>query len=47
MVVFPVNSCFVNAVNCAITINHISHLINKVFSDVDFRCGIGVDYGEM
>lgn len=47
MVVFPVNNCFVNAVNCAITINHISRLIDKVFSNVDFRCGIGVDYGEM
>lgn len=47
MVVFPVNNCFVNAVNCAITINHLSLSINKVFSDVDFDCGIGVDYGEM
>ena len=47
MVVFSVNNCFVNAVDCAITINHISQIINKVFSDVDFHCGIGVDYGEM
>lgn len=47
MVVFPVNNCFVNAVNCAITINHISQMINEVFTSVDFHCGIGIDYGEM
>lgn len=47
MVVFPVNDCFINAVNCAITINHISHMINEIFSNVDFHCGIGIDYGEM
>ena len=47
MVVFPVNNCFVNAVNCAITINHISQMINEVFRNVNFHCGIGVDYGEM
>ena len=47
MVVFPVSNCFVNAVNCAITINHISQLINEVFTSVDFHCGIGIDYGEM
>ena len=47
MVVFPVSNCFVNAVNCAITINHISQIINEIFTSVDFQCGIGVDYGEM
>lgn len=47
MVVFPVRNCFVNAVNCAITINHISQMINEVFTSVDFHCGIGIDYGEM
>lgn len=47
MVVFPVNNCFVNAINCAVTINHISKMINEVFSNVDFHCGIGIDYGEM
>lgn len=47
MVVFPVSNCFVNAVNCAITINHISQMINEVFRNVNFHCGIGVDYGEM
>ncbi|MBD8002577.1 adenylate/guanylate cyclase domain-containing protein [Phocaeicola faecium] len=47
MVVFPVEDCFINAVNCAITINHISQMINETFSDVDFHCGIGIDYGKM
>lgn len=47
MVIFPVSNCFVNAVNCAITINHISQMINEVFTSVDFHCGIGIDYGEM
>ena len=47
MGVFPVSNCFVNAVNCAITINHISQMINEVFTSVDFHCGIGIDYGEM
>ena len=47
MVVVPVSNCFVNAVNCAITINHISQMINEVFTSVDFHCGIGIDYGEM
>lgn len=47
MVVFPVSNCFVNAINCAVTINHISKMINEVFSNVDFHCGIGIDYGEM
>lgn len=30
MVVFPVSNCFINAVNCAITINHISQIINNL-----------------
>lgn len=47
MVVFPVENCYINAVNCAITINHISQLINGFFTNVDFHCGIGVDHGEM
>ncbi|MFK2043899.1 adenylate/guanylate cyclase domain-containing protein [Bacteroides fragilis] len=45
MVVFPCDNCFSNAVNCAISINHISHDINNHFKDVDFRCGIGIDFG--
>ena len=33
--------------NGATTINSISKLINSAFHDVEFKCGIGVDYGEM
>jgi len=48
MIVFPVNDCFTNAVNCAISINHIAQkIINKQFTGVDFSCGIGIDYGEL
>ena len=47
MVVFPPDNCFTKAVNCAITINHIAKEINKKFADVDFKCGIGVDYGKL
>lgn len=47
MIVFPVQDCFVNAVECAFTINHIAAKINKQFTDVNFKCGIGIDYGEM
>jgi hypothetical protein len=46
MIVFEPDNCFVNSVDCAITINHIAKIINKKFS-VDFKCGIGVDFGEM
>ena len=48
MIVFPNENCFTNAVDCAISINHIvKNIINKKFPDVDFKCGIGVDYGEL
>lgn len=47
MIVFNSANCFTNAVNCAISINHISEEINKAFNNVDFKCGIGIDYGEM
>jgi adenylate cyclase len=48
MVVFPSKNCFTNAVNCAISINHVAKfVINKHFKDVDFKCGIGIDYGEL
>lgn len=48
MIVFPTQNCFTNAVNCAISINHASkYLIAKIFPDVDFKCGIGIDYGIM
>ncbi|AVM55832.1 hypothetical protein C3V44_09555 [Capnocytophaga sp. oral taxon 864] len=47
MIVFPTENCAENAVECAASINHISEIMNEVFSDVDFRCGIGIDYGKM
>lgn len=46
MVVFEPDNCFVNSVDCAITINHIAEIINKKFI-TGFKCGIGIDYGEM
>lgn len=47
MIVFPSKNCYSNAVKCAISINHASEkLINKHF-DVDFKCGIGIDFGEL
>ncbi len=48
MIVFPSTDCFTNAVNCAISINHIAKfIINQQFKGVDFKCGIGIDYGEL
>jgi adenylate cyclase len=48
MIVFPKNNCYTNAVNCAISIYHISHnLINNVFEEVDFKVGIGIDHGTL
>ncbi len=48
MVVFPEEGCFTKAVDCAISINHIcKKIIDKKFRGVDFKCGIGIDYGEL
>lgn len=47
MVVFPAENCFENAVHCAATINHAAEFINKQFRNVDFKCGIGIDYGTL
>lgn len=47
MVVFPEENCYTKAVNCAFTINHVASLINKKFDNLEFRCGIGIDYGLM
>lgn len=48
MVVFPTSNCYKNAVHCAITLNHLcSNVINRQFLGIDFKCGIGVDYGEL
>lgn len=47
MIVFPSENCFTNAVDCAVSINHIAqYVINSKFN-VDFQCGIGIDYGEL
>lgn len=47
MLVFPSLDCITNSINCAITINHAAKEINKVFTSIDFKCGIGIDYGEL
>ncbi|WP_421774256.1 adenylate/guanylate cyclase domain-containing protein [Gracilimonas sp.] len=48
MVVFPPTLCFKNAVDCAVSINHISsNIINPSFTGFTFKCGIGIDYGPM
>jgi adenylate cyclase len=48
MVVFPSSDCYKNAVHCAITINHLcTKIIDTQFTGMDFKCGIGVDYGEL
>lgn len=47
MIVFPSDKCFTHAVDCAISINHVASEINNTFDHVDFKCGIGIDYGEM
>lgn len=48
MVVFPETDCYKNAVECAITINHIAqYVINNKLPGHDFACGIGIDYGQM
>jgi adenylate cyclase len=47
MVVFPSENCCTMAVHCAVTINHIAEEINRIFIGVNFKCGIGVDFGEM
>lgn len=48
MVVFPEECCFKNAVECAISINHIiNDVVNKKIYDIDVECGIGIDYGDM
>ena len=46
MIVFPPKNCFTTAVDCAISINTVTNrIISKRFKD--FKCGIGIDYGEM
>ena len=47
MIVFPPDNCYTKAVNCAITINHIAGMINGKFDNLEFKCGIGIDYGRL
>jgi adenylate cyclase len=48
MIVFPEEGCFTKAVDCAISINHIAkYVIRKQFPGVAFKCGIGIDFGEL
>ena len=47
MIVFPPEKCYTKAVHCAITINHIAMLIDKKIDNLEFKCGIGIDYGRM
>ncbi|MEH2072063.1 MAG: adenylate/guanylate cyclase domain-containing protein [Nostoc sp.] len=48
MVVYDRENCFLNAVNTAILMNSINqYILNKKIKDFDFRCGIGIDYGNM
>ncbi|GAB3515858.1 adenylate/guanylate cyclase domain-containing protein [Emticicia fontis] len=48
MVVFQPENCFKNAMECAITLNTICRkLINKYFQLNDFKCGIGIAFGNM
>src|SRR6185503_16182095 len=48
MIVFPQDNCFQNALNAAISIYTVaSEILNKQFTTLSFKCGIGIDYGEM
>ncbi len=48
MVVFQPQDCFINAVECAISINKICNtILNKYFKLSNIRCGIGIDWGNM
>lgn len=48
MVVFPEEYCFKNAIQCAVSINHIAtEILNHKLEGIDFYCGIGIDYGDM
>jgi len=48
MIVFPSKDCFLNAVHCAVSINHIcNYILPLKFPKVDFKCGIGIDFGRL
>lgn len=47
MIVFPPDDCYTKAVDCAMTIYQAALHINDKFSNIDFKCGIGIDYGKI
>ncbi|MCC5791312.1 MAG: adenylate/guanylate cyclase domain-containing protein [Legionellaceae bacterium] len=48
MVVFDKENCFKNAIDTAILMNTVSqYILNKKITATDFKCGIGIDYGNM
>ncbi len=47
MIVFPPDGCYIKAVDCAITIYQSALRINDKFPNIDFKCGIGIDYGKL
>ncbi len=48
MVVFDKDDCFKKAINTAILMNSVNkHILNKRIKNIDFKCGIGIDYGKM
>jgi adenylate cyclase len=48
MVVFDKDDCFKKAIDTAILMNSVNkHILNKRIKNIDFKCGIGIDYGKM
>lgn len=48
MVLFNTSTCFTDAMNTAILLNTVvNHLLAKQHPNCGFKCGIGIDYGEM
>lgn len=48
MVVFDAEDCFKKAVDTATLMNSVSeYILNKHIRAMDFKCGIGIDYGKM
>lgn len=48
MVVFDKEDCFKKAADTAVLMNSVSqYILNKRIKSIDFKCGIGIDYGKM
>lgn len=48
MIIFPEENCFKNAIDAAVSINTVSkYIINRLFTNLKFEVGVGIDYGEM